>query len=163
LEVIAATFVLVVAVIGCYLAFSGIISQISFISSKQTAAYLAQEGLEIVRNIRDTNWLQDSTLGWDNFKAAFSDKNCSSGCEADYKTGTSGQLIALRSYGSGSLLMVDADGFYNYSSGTATKFKRKITVSPANPDVVQVSVQVSWSDKGQSYNFTVAEDLYNWK
>jgi len=52
-------------------------------------------------------------------------------------------------------------GFYNYETGTLTKFKRKITITFPNPDVMEVEVEVSW--KGKYSPLKVKEALYNWR
>lgn len=161
LEIIIATFILVTAIIASYSAFSGIITATSVISSRLTASYLTQEGIEIIRNIRDTNWLNNPT---DPTKWNIGLTSCSSGCEADYTTGTAAsETTPLRSY-SENPLNIDAYNFYSYFTGPATKFKRKITVAPDpnNADILQVSVLIEWEDRGKSYNFTAEEYLYNW-
>ena len=86
IELIIAILILAVATIGVYNSFSTVVIFTDGVSSRLTAAYLAQEGIEIVRNMRDNNWL-DVYQGW---KKGLSDTNtdCSNGCEADYRTGT---------------------------------------------------------------------------
>jgi len=163
LEMLIAAFILVIAVIGAYSAFSRIIVATSIISSRLTAAYLAQEGIEIIRNIRDANWLKG--FEWDSGLDI-----CSSGfgCEADYTTGAVNETTMLRSCMSpmGASLNIDAGDFYSYSSGSPTKFKRRIIVTRITPTatdvVLQVSVLINWEDRGESYNFTAEENLYDW-
>jgi len=58
LEVIVAIFVLTVAVGGSFVLIQQTLIAASLAQSKLAAHYLAQEGIEIVRNIRDTNWLK---------------------------------------------------------------------------------------------------------
>ena len=72
LEVIAAIFVMTVGVLGAYAVVQQIIVYTSISSSRLTAAYLAQEGIELVRNIRDSNWLQGAG-NWTNGIASDSD------------------------------------------------------------------------------------------
>ncbi|MDI6602665.1 MAG: hypothetical protein QME57_00905 [Patescibacteria group bacterium] len=57
IEVMIAIFVLTIGVLGVFTAIQNITfsSQINF--SKLTATYLVQEGIELVRNQRDSNWL----------------------------------------------------------------------------------------------------------
>ena len=68
IELVISIFLLCFVIIGVYNAFSIIVILTSDTSDRLTATYLAQEGIEIVRNIRDTNW-----LNMDNCKA---DANC---------------------------------------------------------------------------------------
>jgi prepilin-type N-terminal cleavage/methylation domain-containing protein len=123
--------------------------------SRLQAAYLAQEGLEIVRNIRDSNWIKQNkglNISWDDNLRVGEQQQPS---QASYSDQT------LSSY-QGINLKLNNDGFYNYNSGTDTKFKRKITISESNDDTLQVSVEVSWQEKGKNYSLTVYENLYNW-
>jgi len=71
IEVVVAVSVLLIGVLGTFTVVQNITFSSRINSSKLTAAYLAQEGLELVRNQRDTNWLEDMYLqpvSWDNNK-----------------------------------------------------------------------------------------------
>jgi len=63
LEVILAITILTIAVGGSFALISQTIAAVSVIQSKLIASYLVQEGMEIVKNIRDTNWLKNQP--WD--------------------------------------------------------------------------------------------------
>ncbi len=152
LEIMIAIAILIVGIVGISIVFSRISILTSGISNRLVAAYLAQEGIEIVRNIRDTNWVEG--IGdWD-----YGLTTCSGGCEADYND------EELSSYG-GNYLNIDSDNFYSYSVGTETKYKRKITItSPGDPegDVLKVSVLIEWSEKGEDYDFEAEEYIYDY-
>ncbi|MEK7658240.1 MAG: prepilin-type N-terminal cleavage/methylation domain-containing protein [Patescibacteria group bacterium] len=170
IELVIAIFILAFATVGVYNAFSTMIVLTQGISNRFTAAYLAQEGLEIIRNMRDTNWIksQDWKTGLDCSSAA---------CEAYYKTGTSPDStdFPLEPYSNnGRVLKIDDNGFYNYTSGQDTKIKRKIIITPtSNSDAINVSVLVTWKEKDQeciiignnccsSLCIKAEEYLYNW-
>lgn len=163
LETTVAIFIVVVAIVAAFSAFYRIMVVTSSISSRLTAAYLAQEGIEIIRNIRDTNWLKGSN--WD---SDFNECKSQNGCEADYTTGTGEGGTSFRTYSDSPLYI--ANNFYSYKiSGTETKFKRKITIIPQKTkeedeedNILDVSVLVEWEDRGKEYNFTAEEQLYNW-
>ena len=177
IEVIVAIFILSVAVVGVFSAFSIIVILTSTASNRLTAAYLAQEGVETVRNIRDNNWL---TRGQEPGERKWYEglEPCFSACEVDYKT-TGHDPNWTRSWVSdGAKLKIDLNGFYNYENGTDTKFKRKIIIecpgSPSglcadeNNDMMMVSVEVFWDEKPSILNSSgfgsimVEETLYNW-
>jgi hypothetical protein len=61
----------------------------------------------------------------------------------------------------GAFLLIDG-GFYNYTSGTSTPFRRKITISDKTDDQMKVTVTVSWEAKGE-HQISVQEILYNWR
>ena len=167
IELVIAIFILVVAIIGVYNSFSTVVILTAGASSRFTAAYLAQEGIEIVRNIRDNNWLNDR-----DWTTGLSDTStdCSNGCEADYKTGTSSGPTLAPWVSDGNYLNIRDNTFYSYDNFgdiAATKFKRKITITPAGTDVLKVSVLITWKEKEQEgcnsgFCITVEEYLYDW-
>ena len=171
IELIISIFILSVAVVGIFGAFSMVSVLTADATNKLTATYLAQEGMEIVRNIRDSNWLYidanpDGGMNWDE-----SLDNCeSAGCEVDYET-TGQNAISQhfpQPYITGDYLsqtsLINPDsttvaGFYGYTSrGTQTIFKRKVTISClptgtcANDYIMKVIVQVSWDQKATILN-----------
>src|SRR5688572_25491386 len=81
IELIIAISLLSFGMVGAYGAMSGIFSSIYNSSSKLVAIYLAREGMEITKNIRDNNFLNER-----NFKNGLT--GCGNGCQADYKAGT---------------------------------------------------------------------------
>lgn len=158
IELIIAIAILSFGIIGIYSAFSPIIALTYTISLRFNAAYLAQEGLEIIRNIRDNNFINN-----DPFSAGL--LSCSLGCQADYKTGTSVQTIdnQLQTYNANNFLKINSDGFYSYDVGTDTRFKRKITIiQPLGVDNLKVDVQIFWDYNGQQFNYQTEGYLYNW-
>ena len=137
----------------------------SISSSRLAAAYLAQGGVEVVKNIRDSNWLKqrvDPDVNWDTGLPI-------GNWEADYKTQT------LTRYYSGSYLYIDSDsGFYTYISfpepnDIKTRFKRKITVQKedltgdALYDEINITVQIEWKERGKDYSVSAQEILYKWR
>jgi prepilin-type N-terminal cleavage/methylation domain-containing protein len=147
IETMVAVFVLTIGTAGAFALIQQTINFTSLSSFKLRAAYLAQEGVEIVRNIRDTNYSE-----LENWDSGLTD--CSSGCEADYNDNV------LMAYASRALKI--SDGIYSYDSGADTPFQRKITISPQS-DILDITVQVIWTERGQSYDIVVQTKLYNWR
>ena len=158
LEVILAITVLTLAVGGSFVLVSQVIASISVVQSKLIASYLVQEGIEIVKNIRDTNWLKGNS--WDegldarDWEVDYDDLSlteCLSPCDYDHDYNLH-------------FLKIPDQGFYNYDSGTTTIFKRKITIlkEPEEPDRLKVSVEVFWKEKGKIHPVVAQEYLYNW-
>jgi len=58
LEILVAMLVITIGGLAAYAVVQQIISSTFSSSYRLTAAYLAKEGVEIVRNMRDTNWLE---------------------------------------------------------------------------------------------------------
>ena len=63
LEVLTAVFVIALAVVGVFSAIQSTTTARFFAVSQLQSAYLAQEGIELVRNQRDHNWLEDTAWG----------------------------------------------------------------------------------------------------
>lgn len=156
IELIIAIAVLSFGVVMVYGSFYDISTATYSISSRFTATYLAQEGLEIIRNIRDTNFINSQT-----WSAGLTGSPCNTGCQLDYKLQNASQLAA---YNDNVFLGLNSDGFYSYDTGsTPTIFKRKITITPISSDILNVEVLTTWNYKGQVLSFKIEESLYNWR
>jgi prepilin-type N-terminal cleavage/methylation domain-containing protein len=150
MEVIVAVAVITTAIVGAMALVSFSVSSISLNKSKITATNLAQEGLEIVRNIRDSNWLADKKtpdtwqdgLGAGNYRAQYNQ-------------------LGLLSFSS-TPLKINSNGFYQYSSGTNTSFYRKIIISHISDSQIKVVSEVTWQEKSRSQVVAVEDRLYNW-
>lgn len=115
------------------------------------AAGLAQEGLEIVRNIRDKDWHSGKAFG-------------ASLPNGSYRVDWNSQsLISF----SDTFLKKDSNGLYNYSSGQDSIFKRKIIIenSVQNPPTIEkvAKVEVSWSEKSGPKMIQAELRLFNWQ
>jgi Tfp pilus assembly protein PilV len=152
LEVIFALFVMTIAILGVFSLVQQTTGFLPLVRDKFVASYLAQEGIEIVRNIRDTNRLQRNPWNQGLNDGAL---DCSGGCEADY------QSASLSVWQSRFLKIDPTNKFYNYSSGDNTKFRRKITATSSGVDILMISINVSWTEKDRSHEVSVIEHLYN--
>jgi len=153
IEVFIALLVVSVGVGGVIALVSQTSSFMSNASSQLTAMFLAQEGVEIARNIRDSNFLtihNGGSIQWDNGLTGCA--SSTAGCEADYTNA----VLTLQDR-----FLNFANGFYSYSSGVATQLKRKIFVDGAG-DTRTVSVQVTWQERGRTHTVAGATSLYNW-
>jgi len=159
IEVMVSIFVVIIGIAGVYSISSKIISDINLVNLRTTASFLAQEGIEIVKNIRDSNalmggsWLDGLIDDDDDYKVYKADYRI------DYPTNN------LSTYDDSNLL-ISKDGFYSYNcSGgcDSTKFKRKIIIEkkPNDDEKIKVSVIVSWPYKGRTEQIKVEQNLYN--
>jgi len=149
IEVIIAILIVTIGVSSVYAAIQQIVSYTHHSASRLTAVHLGEEGIEIVRNIRDTNWLKG--IAWNNgLGAGF--------WEADYD-----DTPLFNPYNDNHYLNLEAvSGLYGYGPGDQTNFKRKITITSVG-NTLEVSVEVRWEYKGNTYGpITVQENLYNW-
>lgn len=150
IESLVTIFFVSVGITGVLIAIQQTMAYIDFLFPRLTAIYLTQEGIEIVRNIRDTNWLKDRTVvtAWDNglevgqWEVDYRDQELTDGYDGDF-------------------LLIDG-GFYNYSSGTSTSFRREIIIEKPDPDQMRVTAIVRWTANGE-HQISAEEILYNWK
>lgn len=145
IEILIAITVITIGVVGFYAAITRVASITFSNSHRFVASRLAQEGIELVSNIRDTNWIK--ITDWDNGLA-----------DGDYQVQYDKDILLTYS---DTPLKIDNDGFYNYDSGSSTRFTRKVTITHINPDEIKVKVQITWSGRGSPLE--VEEHLYNWK
>ncbi len=153
-EVMAAMMIVAIGIIGVYELVNRSLSMANVASSRFVAIYLANEGLEIARNIRDTNYLKiyrdgSDVVNWDDELSS-----CLGGCATDYalpelSPGTYDDFLEL------------SGGFFGYGAGVATPYKRKVIVSDKG-DYLEIVSEVSWTDGSGNHSETVAENLYNW-
>lgn len=158
-ETLIALAIVSFGIVSVYGAFSAIVQVTSDISLRFTASYLAQEGVEIIKNIRDGNFINSPGAGWSTGLTS-----CSAGCQADYKTGTASQgaANALVAYSSNVFLKINSDGLYGYDTGTATTFTRKITITQVDSNTLKVVSDVFWNFSGKNLQTTNEDYLYNW-
>lgn len=154
LEVTLAVFLVAVGVLGSYALIQQTLYAAEFSQDKLIASYLAQEGIEIVKNIRDTNWLKgqdwDAGLSEGTFNIDYKTQDVdNSGCPAV------GEPLKIGTVG-------DDSGFYNCSSGNDTKFTRKVIISHTSPDKMTVTVEVERIGF-RPLTVTAQDILYKWK
>lgn len=72
-ETLVSISIFTMSILGLLVILSGSINDTGYAKKKMVASYLAQEGIEYVRNLRDNAVLYDATspqAGWDSFKNA---------------------------------------------------------------------------------------------
>ena len=113
--------------------------------NKTTASFLAQEGIEAVRYIRES---QSDWNAWYN--------SINSGSyRIRYNSGLFGFVDTP--------LLINSNGFYQYSSGAATPFYRRIILNKISANELSVSAEIKWQDRGKWHYLTAEDRLWNWK
>ncbi|MFA4871806.1 MAG: hypothetical protein WC610_01980 [Patescibacteria group bacterium] len=199
LELIIAIGVITVGMFAVWTLFLSNFSGEKEASARIVASNLAREGIEIVKNIRDTNWL----------RAEVNDKTCVPATNEICKwndglsdgnyvpdnifTVTENEYLKLFSVGnatiddSGARLNINNDGFYVNQAGTATPYRRLITIdsiccADADADLkcdnnnfgdcvagidlkvgINVKSHVRWEINNQQRNIVLADQLFDWK
>lgn len=139
------------------------------------ASGLAQEGIEIVRNIRDNNW-KEGEDGFDSNSGNFwfASPSASSACyQLDYRYGkirdarvSGNDDCSYKTTGPDRLFLINIDskGMYEYSDAVKqTKFRRGIKIK-GDGDSREVESIVYWIPSGSStpMSVKVSDTLYDW-
>ena len=148
------------------------VNDVNYSKNKLSATLLADEGIELVRNLRDTYMLGNVTdgYGWENFVQIADEVDfCGTACTID-------PTVDLTELLSGAILPCggscpplkrnDTIGYYNYDSGDETLFTRIIRVDGSNitdiDDALIVTSTVQWVQGATTKSVTVSEPVYNW-
>ena len=127
----------------------------SLIENNLIAANLAQEGAEVARSLRDSNWFMNR---------AFSYTLIGQG-RVQWDTNTTTNLP--QPIGANPPLKFDSvTGRYNYTTGVDTQFRRSLTgtmsANPCNCELIIIS-RVDWTQQGRNRTQSVESHLYNWR
>lgn len=154
IEVIAVLFVISLGLLGVLSLIVQNIQSQSINKNTLIAYQLAQEGIELIRKTRDTNWnLGTWDLGFpglsssDNYYMSYTD-------DSPTKVSAADDII----------LKQDAEGFYYHGlDGTASGFSRNIYLSRISQDNILVRVTVYWSDYARERSYVLETMLYDWR
>ncbi len=163
IETLVAIVVLVTVVVGTMTAVQGGISSYIFSKNQIIAFYLAQEGFEQIRNIRDENRTKDAN--WLSGIAAVSSDPCYFGkiCNVDPAASPGNPYIVSCTDTCNNLRQDPVTGLYRYnSSWPETVFRRQITLTSINANEVSITVTVDWSKGVVTRQFKARENLFNW-
>ena len=115
------------------------------------AANLAQEGIEVIKAIRDSASMSGSIY----------DQNLPQG---NYMVSWSSDT--LLAYDPNAYLKLSPEKIYSYSSGTDTNFRRRINifrVPSACSCELRVLSEVSWVERGINKTVLIEDHLYDWR
>ena len=151
-EAIVVVFILSFGLIPSFFTVISANNLATAIKNNLIADNLAQEGLEVVRAIRDSNWFTgnsfDLGLGDGNYRVVWN------------STG-------LLPESSNPLLKLDSQGLYNYSTGTDTIFHRRLVIAKIDPAgcncELRIISEVSWQEKSRTKTIRAESHLFNWK
>jgi len=154
-ETLVAIFILTLSITGPLF-----IAQQSFTSAatardRTTASFLAQEGIEYVRSVRDHNYLSNETNWLQDLNDCFLGS-----CVIDASVPTYPSITACS--GTCPSLKQTSSGFFGYESGEETKFMRTISMTQIQAHEVLLEVEVSWDYKGTTRRIIIEERLFNW-
>jgi len=164
IESLVAISILVAIITAATSAVQSGISSYIFSKDQIISFYLAQEGFEQIRNIRDENRL--NSRNWLAGIAENGSDPCwfGSACTVDPIVSA---VPSRCTSGPGNCPVLRQDtvtGFFGYNAAwPATIFRREITLTSINADEIAVTVTVNWSKGTVSRQFKARENLLNWQ
>lgn len=158
IEVLVAISVLLIGTTGATAVLSSAIRSGQSARLNLIGAQLAQEGVELVRKVRDGNFIVNADMGAQ-IPAGIS--------RIDWKSAANAPGNQFLAPGTGVPLRYDPLYGYNYSVGITTSFEREVNITSVpdgfgNTRELIVSVTMKWNDRGAQKSFVVEDHLFNW-
>jgi len=178
IETMVAVTILTLAIAGPLVTANRAIVAARISRDQLTASYLAQEGIEYVRAMRDKEYLlayqaggpNVSTNAWSNFLNASINQCRSTTCTFDPSRNMgsgSGMSLAPCSGNSCAALYLTqlSNGTYGYTQqgGTVTPFTRTVQAIDVSASDERIVSMVSWSYHGTPYSVTISDHLTPWQ
>ncbi len=176
IETMVAITILITAVVGPMQIASKALFSSFYARDQITAYYLAQEGIEYVRHVRDSYYLTTTipsdwpSVGNNIFSKCISDQISTFGCRVDVYNQKIINYTSLSDISSNPLNYNSVSGMYSYEpADKPSKYTRVVTISPdpnTNPDSLLVTSTISWTGSyllGGKKSFTIKEVLYKWQ
>jgi type II secretory pathway pseudopilin PulG len=162
LEIVAVIFIIA-------LGLSGVMSlvnqniQTGYINKNTLiASQLAQEGLELVRNKRDINWLQKGDWKTSSTTNSRLDIIQDGAYAVDYTGAIDAAVNDIAD--PGAKLYLTAGGFYTHAvTAVPTSFSRLIAVGDESGASTTVRCDVRWQKGTNAYNYSALTVLYDWR
>ncbi|HPS28449.1 MAG TPA: prepilin-type N-terminal cleavage/methylation domain-containing protein [Candidatus Paceibacterota bacterium] len=162
IEALVAVAILIVGILSAFILLIRTTATIPAMQARLTAASLAQEGIEEVRALRDSDFIAGK-----GFKTFLNNKDCSQingGCNISADDSGIIQLIPITQEGEIPLKFDDSRDLYSYYSGSPSIFSRQIAIDSdaGHKDLLRVIATVKYSIKGTMQTVTATDQLYNW-
>ena len=167
IETLIAITVLTISIVGPFQIVQGVLQSAYNARDQLIGAGLAQEGVEFVREIRDSNYLYNARYGsgsvptLEGFGTVGGNPDCySRGCKVDTLFQTIVDCGAA-TCASSPLYLDNASRYNQQMLGTPTKFTRTVRLTTISANEVLVTVTVTWENHG-SKSVVLQEYFRDW-
>ncbi|MDP3947142.1 MAG: prepilin-type N-terminal cleavage/methylation domain-containing protein [bacterium] len=149
IEAMIAISVITVGIAGVLALLSQSLTLNRVVADQYTATYLAAEGIEVVKNIIDTNIV--NTRPWN--------QGLTDGAyEVDFKS------IVLTPDAGRQIQFDAATGRFGYQGGTPTNYRRQVLITLISADEVRVNSIVNWITHGSgAFSLDTEDHFFNWR
>ncbi len=114
------------------------------------AGNLAQEALEVVRSMRDNDWLEGNDFG--DFILVSGDEYSVQWNDTNLIRGLAGQPLNFD----------EATGIYSYDSGEETIYSRRVLIEKVTDKEIKVLVTVEWILRSGPAQLQAESHLFDW-
>lgn len=153
IETLVAISVLLVSLVGPLSIAAKALQSAYYARDEVTASYLAQEGIEYVRALRDQNYLNGQP-----WLTGISD--CIGvACAVDFPNFT--HTLCTNGVCT-PLLISPTTGLYNVQSGSASPYTRTLTLTQVSPTEVKIDVTITWMSAAISRQIRLTEFISDW-
>lgn len=165
-ETLIAVAVVTLAIVGPFHIAQGVLQSSYKARDELIASALAQEGVEFVRNMRDSNFVYNLHNGGSRSWLSGFDGTNGPDCYTNACVVDSAQQTVI-SCGNSTCasrpLYLSGSNLYNQSlSGTVTRFTRSVRLTQISASETKVTVMVSWSSHGVVHTVTLTQNLRAW-
>ena len=150
IESMIAITIVMVGLLGIFALLSRSLSLNRVVADRFVAAYLAAEGIEVVKNIIDNNLLAGRP-----WNAGVGNGSYEVDSDSDRLETNQGRNLSLN----------QVSGLYGYGEPQSTNFKRVIKIAVAKDGgEITVGSQVSWVTRGGGrFEINLEDHLFNWR
>lgn len=151
IEILVTIFIFSIAFTATSFLLSSNLRAATAVKNDFIASGLTQEGMEVVRNIRDRDWFLGNSFG-------------SSIPDGNYRVQWNSSVLIVLG-GNPNLKRDSGNGIVSYDSGNDIIFRRTVDISTVVPGTEKkVVVTVSWTERsGSTKSLSAEEHLFNWK
>jgi prepilin-type N-terminal cleavage/methylation domain-containing protein len=163
IETLVAVLIFSTSIVSLIVLTAGGVSNTNFVRSKLTAQYLGEEGIDLVRAVRDASLRYGNPQGITDLVSQCAPSN--GGCTIEpLNENLDSNAIVSCGGECAPLMMTENSGIYTHdtvSDSTETQFTRTITVEDSAGEL-KIESKVDWSFGNNDFSVVNHEYLYPW-
>lgn len=164
MEVMAVLFIVMVGMVGVMsLVLQNI--QVKEINTNRIIAHqLAQEGIELIRKQRDTNWIECDRLPDPGPNCWLSNIEADLAYKVDFNDDEPEIVTDIDDAELYKIVSGEFESMYVHEpTSNKTPFYRMIRIGSMNNHSIHVEVTINWQERGQMYSYSADTHLFDWK
>lgn len=168
IETLVAISILMVAITGPLVVASQVLNYSYFARDQITAFYLAQDAIEYIHNVRDSNALVNlqnaEQVSWLTNLNSCLVQNGMCRFDSNLSPDALGNIVGCPAEGCAPLNYDSSTGLYAYGGGDVSKFTREINIIETDADrEASITVTIKWNTGSLTgKSISVNEHIFNW-